>query len=115
MKVSFENNTLTVVTALTKEVIERGIGKLIATDEKGNGLYGIAVSNTGTGAISEIGLTCNAFVEDKAAFIQVLPVGTTLESVQKQYGDALLAAQKYVPQIVAAADNKAAAIADLFA
>ena len=114
MNVSFKDNTLKVVTDITRAAVEAGISDLTAKDEKGNAKYAVVISKNGKGNLDTFGMTCNAYIEDKAAVVVVLPVDTTQADVQKQYGEALIAAAKYTEQIASEAGSKAEAIAALF-
>lgn len=114
MKVSFKNNVLTVVTDIAKATVEKGIASLRAKDEKGNEVFGVSVSKNGNAAIHENSITCNAYVEGKAAIVMVMPMETTMEDVQRMYGKALVAANKYTAQIAAQASAEEETIAALF-
>lgn len=114
MRVSFANNTLVVVTGITKETIEKGISDLTARDEKGNALYRVSVTKEGTGSLDVNGMKCNSFIDGKAAVVIVESMDATQASVQKKYGEALIAAAKYTEVIADAADAKEAEIAALF-
>lgn len=114
MNVSFKDNTLKVVTGITKETIEKGISDLVARDEKGNALYAVSVSKDGKGSIDNFGMKCNAFIDGKAAVVIVTGMETTQADVQKQYGEALVAAAKYTEVIATVATAKEAEIAALF-
>lgn len=114
MNVSFKNNTLVVVTGITKEAIEKGISDLTARDEKDNALYKVSVSKDNQGNLDTFGLKANAFIDGKAAVVIVEDVNATQASVQKKYGEALIAAAKYTDVIASAADAKEAEIAALF-
>lgn len=114
MNVSFKNNTLVVVTGVSKEVIEAGISDLTARDDKGSALYRVSVNKDGSGKIDNFGLTANAFIDGNAAVVIVEPMETTLAQVQKKYGEALIAATKYTDIIASAAASKSEEIAALF-
>ena len=114
MKVSFKNNVLTVVTDIAKATIEKGIASLIAKDEKGNDIFGVSISKDGNANICANSIKCNAFIEGKAAVVMVMPMGTTMEDVQRQYGKELVAANKYTAQIAAQASAEEETIAALF-
>lgn len=114
MKVSFKNNVLTVVTDIAKATVEKGIASLKAKDEKGNEVFGVSISKDGNARISENSLTCNAYVDGKAAVVAVMPMETTMEDVQRMYGKALVAANKYTAQIAAQACAEEETIAALF-
>lgn len=115
MKVSFANNTLVVNTEIPKEVIEKGISNLKATDDKDNQVYAVNVASTASDAyLGKCGITCNSYVDGTAAMIKVMNADTTLADVQRYYGEALLNADKYVPQILAEAAAKTEAIEAIF-
>lgn len=114
MNVSLSNNTLTVVLPIAAAVAQNKGTTLKAVDEKNNELYRITFNEEGKGSIANFGITCNAIVDNKLAFIEVLPVGMTEDAVKEKYGDALLAANKYVSGIATAAAEKTAAINALF-
>lgn len=115
MTSKFENNVLTVVTGITKEVVEAGISNLIAKDEKGNDVYAVSVAKDGKGSISTFGLVGNTYVDGKLAVTMILPMGTTDADVKRTYGESLLAAQHYTKQIAEEAAAKTEAINGLFA
>ena len=114
MNVSFKNNTLVVVTGVTKETIEKGISDLTAKDEKGNAVYRLSVAKEGNGSLDTYGIKCNAFIDGYAAVVIVESMDATQASVQKKYGEALIAAAKYTEVIAATATAKEAEIAALF-
>ena len=114
MKVSFKNNVLTVVTDIAKATVEKGIASLKAKDEKGNEVFGVSISKDGTAHISENSIRCNAYIDGKAAVVAVMPMETTMEDVQRMYGKALVAANKYTAQIAAQACAEEETIAALF-
>lgn len=114
MKVSFKNNVLTVVTDIAKTTVEKGIASLKAKDEKGNEVFGVGISRSGEALINENCIVCNAFIEGKAAVVAVMPMEVTMEDVQRMYGKALVAANKYTAQIAAQASAEEETIAALF-
>lgn len=116
MKVSYKNNTLTVVTDVTKAAIDRGLASLTIKDDKENQVYEVFAPKKGdaTGALSVFGIATNVFIDDKAALVLVMPVGTTQAAVEKQYGKALLAAKKYIPVIASSVAAEEAAITEVF-
>ena len=113
MRVTFDNNVLTVVTDITEEVVKAGISDLKARDEKGNQVYGV-VKVDGAARIGEFEFAGNAYVDGKLAAQILLADGTTQAEVQKTYGEALLAAKKYTAQIADEASTKQQLIAGLF-
>lgn len=114
MRVKFENNTLTVVTDIAKETIEKAVSKLAARDEKGNELFTIQVSHNGDYNISEFGLICNAFVDNKLAIVAPMPLDFTLDNVKALYGKCLVKAREFGAVIATQAQAEAAAIESLF-
>ena len=116
MKVTYnaEERILKVVTDIDREVVEEGLAELTACDDKGNELYRITIKADGKGSISEFGLGCNTYSEGKAAYIEVMPIGTTLLDVKKQYSKALLAAAKYGERIAIMAARSVQTIDNLF-
>lgn len=114
MNVSFKNNTLTVVTGISKEVITKGMADLAAKDEKGNELYRVSVAKDNQGKLDAFGMTTNVFIDGKAAVVLIENADVTIADVQKKYGEALIAAAKYTDVIATAAAAKEAEIAALF-
>ena len=112
MKVKFENNVLTVVSSITKETIDKGIASLKIKDDKDNEAFAVGPSREGN--INTFYFGYNAFIEDKAAVVAVLPMGTTLEDVQRNFGEALVEAKKYTELIATQAMAKEATIAAIF-
>lgn len=115
MRVDFTNGVLTVVTDISKETIEKGIASLKVSDDKKGELFRVEMSKDGKASIDNYSLTCNQFVDGKAAAIVVTKEGTTLADVQKQYGKALVEAGKYTGIIASKAQEEEAAIAGMFA
>ena len=113
MKVTLVNNLLTVVTDVTKEVVEAGISDLKARNEKGDQVYGVSKTDKDA-RIGSFELAGNAYVGDKLAAQILLKDGTTLPEVQRTYGEALLAAKKYTAQIAEEALTKEEQINGLF-
>ena len=115
MRVSYVNNVLTVVTDISEDTVKKGIAPLSVKDDKQNEVYRVNMTdNPNAASIGKYGMTCNTFVDGKAAVVTVMPVGTTLEDVQKEYGEALVEATKYTGIIASAAAEKEAAIAAIF-
>lgn len=116
MNVSYKNNTLTVVTDVTKAVIARGIAALEAKNDKQDTVYTVSapVEGNNKASISIFGINTNCFIDDKAAAVIVMPVETTQADVEKKYGKALLAARKYIPVIAASATAEEIEITSLF-
>jgi hypothetical protein len=115
MRVSYVNNVLTVVTDISEDTVKKGIASLSVKYDKQNELYRVKVSgNPDAANITKFGLTCNAFVDGKAAVIMLLPIETELEDVQRVFGDALIEAAKYTSIIASAAAEKEAAVAAIF-
>ena len=112
MRVTFENNTLTVVTEIKRDLVKNCT--LTARDDKGNELYGAAFTVRGDGALDSYGIVGNVSIDGYLAFVKVMPEGYDLEKVKAQYGEALVAAANYTVQIATEAAAKATAIDDIF-
>jgi hypothetical protein len=112
MRVNVTANVLTLVTDITEATIRKGMADLTAYDEKKNPVYKIALGAEGN--LSQYGIVANAFVEGKAAVVIVAPLGTTKDEMKAKYGKAVLAAQKYIPVIAAAAESEEALINEAF-
>lgn len=116
MKVTFANNTLTVVTGINAEVAKNGIADLTTYDEKTKEpLYRVEVAKDTKGQVSKLGLTCNSEVDGKLAVVMVLPVDTTKEDVEKEFGNKLVLAKKYTEIIASNAQDSVDAINEIFA
>ena len=113
-EVKVENNVLTVVTDITRDVIESGVASLFAYDEDGNAVYGASVSGNGKADFNDFSFTGNTYIDGKLAATMILPMAIKNEEIQKFYGEKLLAAQKYTKQIQDSAAAKIAEIAALF-
>ena len=114
MKVTFANNTLTVVTGIKKELIESGI-QLVAKDEKGNDIYRVGVNKHGSASIDNYSIIGNSYTEDGVLQAVILVnMDKTEDQIKREFGDALLAAAKYIPEILESAEDKAAAVTALF-
>lgn len=115
MVVKFEENILKVVTNITKESVEKGLCPTKVTDDKGNEVYRVAVRTDGSkGSIDTNGIVLNSYVDGKAAFVELVPDGTTLDSIKKKYGQALVLAAKYTESVAAEANASAEAIDAIF-
>ena len=113
MKVTLVNNLFTVVTDVTKEIVKAGLSDLKARNEKGDQVYGVSKTDKAA-RIGSFEFAGNAYVGGKLAAQVLLQDGTTLQEVQKAYGEALLAAKKYTAQIADEASTKQQLIAGLF-
>lgn len=114
MTTNFTNNVLTVVTDITKEVVESGYASLKVKDDKGNELYFVEASKDGTAALTDFSFKGNTYVDGKLAATLVMPMGVTEENVKKMFADALLAAKKYTAQIAQESAEKQDAVNALF-
>lgn len=115
MRVSYVNNVLTVVTDISEDTVKKGIASLSVKDDKQNELYRVKVTgNPNAANLTKFSLTCNAFVDGKAAVIMVMPNEAELEDVQRAFGEELVEAIKYTGIIASAAAEKEAAIAAIF-
>lgn len=117
MKVTYnaEERILKVVTDISKAVVDAGIASLKAVDEKGNEKYRVAINNSGEGSISDFSITCNTFINGKAALVKIMPADTTLADIKKEYGKQLVAATHYCGLISAQASAETETIDSLFA
>ena len=114
-EVKMDANVLTVITDIKEETVKAGLADLVAKDDKGNAVYGVSVNTNGNGSMNEFSLTGNTYIDGKLAVTTVFPMGTTVEDIQKFYGEHLLKAKEYTAKIQHAAEEKTAAISGLFA
>lgn len=115
MKVTFENNLLTVVTDLSEASAKSGITRLVSKDDKGNDVYGVSQSTSGVATVDHRFLVTNAVIDGKLAVQVLLKDGTTLEEVKKTYGANLVTAKKEIAKIAAAVVAESATIDEIFA
>lgn len=113
-EVKVENNVLTVVTDITRDVVESGVAELVAFDEDGSAVYGVSVAGNGKACFNDFSFTGNTYVDGKLAATMILPMGMKIEEMQRFYGEDLLKAQQYTAQIQETASAKIAEIAALF-
>lgn len=113
MRAKFENNVLTVITDITKEMVETQ-AVLKAKDEKGNDLYVVTVSDNGSASLNTFCFKGNTYVDGKLAATIVMPILLTEDEVKNLYADELLAAQKYTAQIVEEVVKKQAFVNAMF-
>ena len=114
MRINLTNNVLTVVTNITKEVVEAGLSNLKAVQD-GNEVYAVCVSKDGKASFNAFSFTGNTFIDGKLAATIILPMGTTQEDVQRMHGENLLRAKFYTEHIAVTAAEKTAEIQELFA
>ena len=114
-EVKMDANVLTVITDIKEETVKAGLADLVAKDDKENAVYGVSVDTNGNGSMNEFSLTGNTYIDGKLAVTIVFPMGTTVEDIQKFYGEHLLKAKEYTAKIQQAAEEKTAAISGLFA
>ena len=87
MKVTYENQTLTVDTEVSASLLEKGPIK--ATDEKD--VVVLEVAKNEEPQIAKFGLYTNVVLENgDAAVVIVFPEGTTVGDVKDKYGDLLV-------------------------
>lgn len=115
MRVSVEENRMTVVTDINKACIEKGYTDLTARDEKGNELYKICVNTEGNGSIGSCGCVINTFIDGMAAIAVTLPMGVELNDVKRTFGKPLANLKKYSLVIAGAAEAEEAAVEEIFA
>ena len=114
MRVTLSNNVLTVVTDITESVVKAGLSNLKAVVD-GNEVYAVGVSKDGKASMNAFSFVGNTFIDGKLAATMILPMGTTQEDVQKNFGESLLKAKFYTEQIATEAAEKTAEIEALFA
>lgn len=115
MQVSVENNVMTVITDVTEASMKKGLSNMKAKDEDGNEVYAVAVSKSGEAKIDNISFTGNTYVDGKLAATIVLPMNkSSVDKIQKEYGEKLLKAKNYTAQIAQEAAAKEAEIEALF-
>ena len=113
MRVTLTNNVLTVVTDITKEIVESGLAKLVALED-GNEVYGVSMATDGKASFNAFSFVGNTYVEGKLAATIILPMAMTMDDVKKMHGEHLLKAKRYTAQIAEAAASKTAEIRALF-
>lgn len=112
--VNVENNVLTVVTDISRDVVESGMAELVACDEDGNQVYAVSVNESGKASFNGFSFVGNTYVDGKLAATMILPMAITQEEIQKFYGEDLLKAKTYTAKIEEDAQAKIADIAALF-
>lgn len=112
---NLNENILTVVTPITKEMADKAFSDFMAKDKDGNDLYYVTTNQEGNGGIYAAGMVCNTVVDGKLAVVLTLPMGTTLDDVKKMYGKKLVTAEQYMGQIFEAATTEIEAIDGIFA
>lgn len=114
MKTTLKENVLTVETPIKKETADKAFSTLGAYDKDGNQVCCVAVDKSGNGSISRFGLVCNTVVNDHLAVQLIMPMGTTMDDVKKQYGQALVEVGKYIDEVATNAEKEIAAIDAIF-
>lgn len=97
MYVKFEGSFLTINTEITQESARKYPYVLTNKAYDGEELYRVTVGDTG--AILECGMVCNAVVDGCLAVCMVMPMGTTLDDIKREYGYSLMNAEDYVKEI----------------
>ncbi len=116
LTVKLENNVLTVVTPITKEMAQKAVSDLVSYDDKKNETCRVQMDNQGgDGSISKYGLTCNAIVDDKLAVVMVLPQDATMETVKRRFGKSLVNVENHIADIVSGVQAERAAVDQIFA
>ena len=106
MKVTINNNVVTVVSDIPMAAVEAGYADLIACDDKKNPVYKVAINLAGNGNLSQFGMVANTVIDGMLAVVVVEPLGTKREDIKRKYGKAVVAASKYCPVIAAAAASE---------
>lgn len=116
MEIYVNNNVVVVTTEIPAAVIEdAGADGHALLDEKGNTLYTVKLAKGCTAAdFSKFGFIGNAVIDGKVAAVIVEPIGTTLKSIKKKYGQAAIAAKQFLPIMLTAINDSAAAITEAF-
>lgn len=112
MNVKLNENILTVVTPITKETANKAFSSLELRNEDNEVVC--MVKQGQEGKISNMGLVCNTVVDGKLAVLIAMPMETTMETVKKQYGQALVNISKHIDQLAANVEAEIAAINGIF-
>ena len=118
MKITYENNTVTIDTEVKASVLEDAKnGVLTLKDDKGNDVFALAKVNSpcAISQLTEKVMPVNAVsTEGNALLVAVMPTDVELKDIKKMYGAALVAAKNAVPQIAADAIHFAEEVNALF-
>lgn len=116
MEIYVNNNVVVVTTEIPAAVIkDAGADGHALLDEKGNTLYTVKLAKGCTSAdFSKFGFCGNAVIDGKVAAVIVEPIGTTLKSIKKKYGQAAIAAKEFMPVMLSAINASAAAVTEAF-
>lgn len=113
MKVTFENGVLTVKTGIKEDAMKKlHMNKVNAKDKNGDTVFAVALSNDAS--ISKYGLNCNQTIDGELAVVMAFSRETVKDTVIAEFGDALLSAKQYLPQIAEDMATKAADLASIF-
>ena len=113
MKVTFKNGVFTVKTGIKATALEAVHTKrAIAKDKNGDAVY--SVVRNGNAFIGDFGMECNQVVDGELAVVIAYNEGVDKDAVLAQFGDALLVARQYLPQIASDLEAKAADLASIF-
>lgn len=113
MKVTFKNGVLTVKTGIKATALEAvHTIRAIAKDKNGDAVY--SVLRNGNACIGDFGMECNQVVDGELAVVIAYNEGVDKDAVLAQFGDALLTAKQYLPQIASDLEAKAADLASIF-
>lgn len=113
MKVTFNNGVLTVKTGIKATALEAvHTTKAIAKDKNGDAVY--SVVRNGNACIGDFGMECNQVVDGELAVVVAYNEGVDKNAILCQFGDALLIAKQYLPQIASDLEAKAADLASIF-
>ena len=113
MKVTFKNGVLTVKTGIKATALEAvHTNKAVAKDKNGEGVF--CVTRNGNASIDKFGISCNQVVDGELAVVIAYNEGVDKDAILCQFGDALLVAKQYLPQIASDLSAKAADLASIF-
>lgn len=116
LTVKFEENRLTVITPITKEMSEKAFGGMVLRDEKTEDLLCmVALNKDGEAAISRNALYCNTIVDGKLAVSMLMPLGTTVDEMKKLYGEKIVNLNKHIDKLAAQVKADADAVDAIFA
>lgn len=116
LKVNYEENRLTVVTPITKEMKDKAFGGMVLRDEKTDDiLCQVAMSGSTEASMCSYGIYCNTIVDGCLAATFVLPVGTSLDDVKRLYGAKIVNLNKHIDKLEEQVKTDVEAVDTIFA